>query len=97
MTIIGFLYPSRSARKGLAIVGCQSGVTGSGEAESGEGKCAIGARYQRWICCSAVARLCFERLVALPQTRGVVVAGRPLWLRCSVDVCLVVPTGSQTH
>ena len=90
------MYPAHSSRGGLgvAIVGCQS-VTGSGEADSGEEKCSIGARYQRWICCSTVARLCFDGLISLPQARDAVVTNR-MWLGCSIGVCLVKPIGGPT-
>ena len=80
----------------VAIAGCQS-VAESGGSYSGERGGSIGARYQRWICCSAVARLYFDGLVALSRTRGAVMAGSQLWLCCSVDVCLVGPIGMQTH
>ena len=99
LTVIVFIYPSRSAREGLAIVGCQSGMTGFGEAESERGKCSIGARYQRWICCSAVARLYFECLIALLRTRNAVLAECPggLGLGGSIDDSLVQLIGGQTH
>ena len=95
-----FVNPARLDGEGLgvAIASCQS-VTESGGVDSGEMRGSIGARYQRWICCSAVARLYFDCLVALLRTRDAVVAECPegLGLGGSIDDSLVQLIGGQTH
>ena len=74
-------------------------MTDSGGDDSGGIVGSIGARYQRWICCSTVARLYFECLVALQRTRDAVLAECPerLGLGGSIDDSLVQLIGGQTH
>ena len=92
------MNPARLDEEGLgvSIASCQS-VTESGGVDSGEMRGSIGARYQRWMCCSAVARLCFECLVASVTGGAVLAKIQRLRLGYSIGDCLVQPVCGQTR